>query len=304
MLDLNAVVADLDKMLRRVIGEDVSLVTLPGDELGTVLADRGQLEQVLVNLAVNARDAMPGGGKLTIETANVILTGDDVAVTAGGKAGPQVMLSVTDTGHGIPDDIRDHIFEPFFTTKDVASGTGLGLATVYAIVDQSGGSIMVSSQVGSGTTFRIYFPRFDATADVQAEPRSDRVLPAGTETVLLVEDDESVREVNREALLLAGYRVLSAASGDEALTIVGSHSEPIHLLLTDVIMPGMSGKELADHVRGARPQMKILFASGYTADVIARQGVLESGVDLIEKPVTPSTLAKKVREILDRPASV
>jgi PAS domain S-box-containing protein len=298
ILDLNEVVADLEKMLRRLIGEDIELVTKPGARLGRIKADPGQIEQVLLNLVVNARDAMPGGGKLTIETANVTLDEAYTQQRMGLEPGRYVMLAVKDTGTGIEPDILPHIFEPFFTTKGKFEGTGLGLATVYGIMTQSNGYIDVSSQVGTGTTFKFFLPEVDQTIEPAEQEQMDEG-PHGHETVLLVEDEASVRELTRTILLKHGYHVLEAASGREAILLSQQHQGTIELLATDVVMPQMSGPELAERLLKLRPQMKVLYMSGYTEDTILYHGVLETGVVFLQKPFTPTRLAHKVREILD-----
>ena len=298
VVSLNAVVESLQKILRRVLGEDVELAATPGPDLGAVRADVGQLEQVLMNLAVNARDAMPTGGKLTIETGNV--EHDPAFARGHGAVAVRqfVMLAVTDTGVGMDEATKARIFEPFFTTKEPGKGTGLGLATVYGIVQQSGGFIWVYSEPGHGTTFKIYLPRVDAPAEGVAVTA---VAPVGrgTETVLLAEDAAAVRAVARQVLERQGYTVLEAPDGELALHLAQRHSGPIHLLLTDVVMPGMSGRQLADRLAVARPDMKVLYASGYTDDSVVRHGVLEEGTAYLQKPFTPESLARKVRDVLD-----
>jgi two-component system, cell cycle sensor histidine kinase and response regulator CckA len=301
VLDLNSVVSDMEKMLRRLIGEDVELRTALAHDLGSIKADPGQVEQVIMNLCVNAREAMPHGGRLAIETANVYL-GEDYAARrlTDFTPGPYVVLKVTDTGTGMDEETREHIFEPFFTTKGAGKGTGLGLSTVYGIVRQSGGSVRVSSEVGRGSTFEVYFPR--AGEDAQeyrrgAEPEEDL---RGAETILLAEDEEMVRRLAREVLEIYGYRVLVATGGSAALLICERHEGPISLLVTDVVMPEMSGRELAARLAHMRPEMKVLYMSGYTDASVAGQESLEDRSDFLQKPFTPAALARKVREMLDR----
>jgi CheY-like chemotaxis protein len=285
-------------MLRRVIGEDVDLVTVLGSDTGAVKADVGQLEQVLMNLAVNARDAMATGGKLTIETANVEHDPEYAREQDAAPVSRFVMLAVSDTGVGMDEATKARIFEPFFTTKGPGKGTGLGLATVYGIVKQSGGFIWVYSEPGLGTTFKIYLPRVDAAATATAAPPASADSPRGTETVLLVEDADAVRAVTHQALARQGYTVLDAPNGAEALRIAADHPGPIHLLLTDVVMPGLSGRQLSDQLARLRPDTKVLFTSGYTDDAVVRHGVLESGIAYLQKPFTVDGLARKVREVL------
>jgi two-component system cell cycle sensor histidine kinase/response regulator CckA len=296
VLDLNAVVADLEKMLRRVIGEDVTLTTDLQPDLDPVKADPGQIEQVLMNLAVNARDAMPTGGSLVIETRNVEL--DDASI----RSGPHVLLAIADTGHGMTPEIRARIFEPFFTTKEKGKGTGLGLATVYGIVQQSGGHIAVSSKPGQGTIFKVYLPRTQEVVARGKSPRTTAPAPRGSEMVLLVEDEDAVRSLARLVLRRAGYRVLEAADGDEALRVVGRHQGPIHLLVADVVLPGQDGRQVAERLLGSHPGLKVLFLSGYTEDAVVRHGILEDQVHFLAKPYSPAVLAQKVREVLDAPA--
>ena len=299
VLDLNAVVADMDKMLRRIIGEDVELRTVPGAGLWPVKVDPTQIEQVIVNLAVNARDAMPHGGKLTVETANVTplqlppIRGE---LEGGGE---YVLLAIGDTGVGMSEAVQAHLFEPFFATKDEGKGTGLGLATVYGIVRQSGGDIQVASQAGQGTTLKIYLPRAAEAASALPSRDGAGSLPGGTETVLLVEDDPGVRALAGRVLCRQGYHVWEAADGPQALRLVAEQGDPMHLLLSDVIMPGMSGPVLADQLRAERPQLKVLFISGYADEALGRHGVLESGIPFLQKPFSPESLARKVREVLD-----
>ena len=301
ILDLNTVVTTMELMLRRLIGEDIELSTDLSPALGQVKADPGQLEQVIVNLVVNARDAMPDGGRITIGTVDVDLSTSYSNAHPGVRPGPHVLLSVADTGLGMSDETQAHLFEPFFTTKEKGKGTGLGLATVYGIVQQSGGHIRVNSVAGSGATFLIYLPRVEPRGDdVPGTDRSFLPHPSpGTETVLLAEDEEVVRRLAREILIDNGYQVLDAGNGREALLISEAHRGEIHLLLTDVVMPRLSGRELVERIRPLRPDMRVLYMSGYTDDAILRHGVLEEEVPFLQKPFTAEILARKVREVLD-----
>jgi two-component system cell cycle sensor histidine kinase/response regulator CckA len=303
-LNLNEVVAESGKMLRRLIGEHVEIVTVLDPALGLVVADRGQMNQILMNLTINGRDAMPGGGRIDIETANVDLGRDGALPHKDAAAGSYVRLSVADTGAGMSQETIEHVFEPFFTTKGLGIGTGLGLSTVYGIVRQSGGWIQVDSRLGEGSRFQIYLPR---VADVVAtrEPSARQaVIPGGAETILVAEDQSEVRRLALRILRSNGYELLEASSGPEALQLSRGHSGPIHLLVTDVIMPGMTGRELASRLLATRPEMKVLYVSGYTADVIGREGVLEPGVAYLPKPFTPAQLSIKVREVLGQSKSV
>ncbi|MDP2646440.1 MAG: response regulator [Desulfobacterales bacterium] len=299
-LDLNAVITDLNKMLVRVIGEDVTVQTVLAADLGNVNADPFQMEQVLMNLAVNARDAMPQGGNLTIETAGVDLDAAHARARAVKmKPGPYVMLAVSDTGTGMSEEIQKYIFEPFFTTKEKGRGTGLGLSTVYGIVKQNNGFIFCNSEPGKGATFKIYLPGTEGEAEPLEKEKISLEGLAGSETVLLVEDDAAVRKLVGKILKGYGYSVLEARNGQEALDVCKQHEGPIHLMLTDAVMPGMSGRELADRIGPLCPEMKILFMSGYGENVIANFGVLESGLNFIAKPFSRESLARKVREALD-----
>ncbi|HYT83053.1 MAG TPA: response regulator [Gemmatimonadales bacterium] len=301
VLNLNAVVTNTEKLLRRLLGEDVQLVTAPAPQLGAVKADPGQLEQVIVNLAVNARDAMPEGGKLTIETANAVMDEAYVRDHPLAKPGPYVMLAVSDTGAGMDEQTQRRIFEPFFTTKEPGKGTGLGLATVYGIVKQSGGFIWVYSEPGHGTTFKIYLPRVAEPVETVTPPAALGESLRGSETVLLAEDAAAVRAVTRQVLDRLGYTVLEAPNGAAALHLATKHHGPIHLLLTDVIMPELGGRQLAQQLIALRPELRVLYASGYTDDAVVRHGVLTPGVAYLQKPFTPDVLARKVREVLDSP---
>jgi two-component system, cell cycle sensor histidine kinase and response regulator CckA len=298
VLDLNAVVTNVGKMVGRLIGEDIELVTSPGAGLGRVKADPSQIEQVIMNLAVNARDAMPEGGKLILETANVEVDEAFARNHIPMGLGPYVVLSVKDTGCGMDAEVQAHLFEPFFTTKEVGKGTGLGLATVYGIVKQSGGYIWADSEPGKGTTFKIYFPRIEELASVVEVAKAQAGLPSGSETILLVEDEEPVRSLVRGILMASGYAVLEAGRPEEALLICQRHQGPIHLLLTDVVMPEMGGRELAKHVEIVRPDTKVLYMSGYTNGSIVH-AVSDARAVLLQKPFTPESLARKVREVLD-----
>jgi PAS domain S-box-containing protein len=300
VLDLNDVLLRMDKMLQRILGADVDLVSRPSRPLGRVRADPTSVEQVIMNLVVNARDAMPTGGKLTMETANVVLDEAYAEQHLGVKVGPHVMLAVTDTGTGMEKAVLARIFEPFFTTKGSGKGTGLGLSTVFGIVQQCGGSVWVYSEVGKGTVFKVYFPRVDAETDSGHE-LAGKVARRGSETILLVEDDDQVRAVVRGILRRSGYHIIEAASAGEALLHGEQHPGTIHLLLTDVVMPQMSGPTLARRLAGARPEMKVLCMSGYTDDSIVRHGVLDARIAYLQKPITPETLTSKVREVLDGP---
>jgi CheY-like chemotaxis protein len=288
----------MDRLLRRLIGEDVDLRTVLAQDVGAVRADAGQLEQVIVNLAVNARDAMPGGGKLTIETANVVLGELYAAGRVVVAPGSYVVVAVSDTGTGLDANTQARAFEPFFTTKPKGQGTGLGLATVYGIVKQSGGYVWVYSEPGHGATFKVYLPRVDAPPEASPGVAAAVGSLRGSETILLVEDQEEVRALTRRILGKRGYRVLVAANGGDALRLAKQHGGAVELLLTDVVMPGMSGPELSLRLGPLHPEMKVLYLSGYTDEAILHHGVLEPGVAFLQKPFTPEILARKVREVL------
>jgi len=299
VLELNAVVANMDKMLRRLIGEDIELATALHAEAGAVNADPGQLEQVLLNLVVNARDAMPGGGRVLIETTRVLLRDELVERRHRLPPGDYACLAVTDSGAGMDESTQAHLFEPFFTTKEVGKGTGLGLATVYGIVKQSGGYIWVYSEPGRGTTVKVYLPRVPGAAEPPLPAPELPALRGGHETVLLVEDAAPVRTLARRSLEARGYTVLDAADGPSAIELSARHAGAIAVLVTDVVMPGMSGRELAERLAPTRPEMKVLYTSGYTDDAMVRQGVLNAGVAFLQKPFVPDSLARKVRDVLD-----
>ncbi|HEX8696051.1 MAG TPA: PAS domain S-box protein [Longimicrobium sp.] len=301
VLDLNAVVLDMERMLRRLIGEDVELVTRLERSAAHVRADPGQLEQVLLNLAVNARDAMPSGGRLIVETRNARLDEELKRTYPYVVPGSYVLLAVTDTGHGMDRETQERVFEPFFTTKP--RGTGLGLSTVYGIVKQSGGYIWVYSEPENGTTFRIYLPPVEAPAEEAASGPGAAAPTRGAETVLLAEDEETVRRLARRVLQRSGYTVLEAADGEEALRVAGAHRGPIHLLVTDVVMPRLGGRDLAARLLAARPGLRVLYVSGYTEEAVQRHGVLDPGIGFLEKPFTAEALAERVRRALDEPAA-
>lgn len=303
ILNLNDLLVNLDKMLRRLIGEDIELVILPAADIGLLKVDAGQIEQVIVNLVVNARDAMPRGGSLTIKTENLTVDSALAASYPELQPGEYVRLTVRDTGVGMTEEVKAHLFEPFYSTKKEGKGTGLGLATCYGIIKQNDGYIAVESEINQGSTFHIYLPRLEKAAGMQ--PTSDQagVMPQGSETVLLVEDEPAVREVATRMLREQGYHVLVAANGDEALTLARSRlNEPIHLLVTDVVMPRLSGKAVADQLRKVRPDLKVLFISGYSDDTLSRHGaaVETTSVNFLQKPFSPTLLAYKVREVLDK----
>jgi signal transduction histidine kinase len=297
-LDLNSLVSEIEKMLRRLIGEDMIVKIQLAPALGRIKADPGQIEQILINLAVNARDAMSPGGVLTIETR--ALPGPLLGGTPGPASGGVVRLTVADTGSGMSSEVQSHLFEPFYTTKEPGKGTGLGLATVYGIVKQSGGTIQVFSAVGQGTKFVIDLPQSGDAGPTGELSRGVAKIAQGTETILLTEDEELVRSLARMALKTAGYTVLTACDGEDALRVSRHHDGAIHILVTDLVMPRLSGRPLADSLRKERPEMKVLYISGYTDDAVIRGGALEAEVAFLPKPYTPSILLKKIREVLDR----
>ncbi len=299
VLDLNAVVSNMDKMLRRLIGEDVDLITVLRPGLGTVKVDPGQIEQVIMNLAVNARDAMPEGGRITIETANVDLSAEYASFHAAVQPGPHVMMTVTDTGTGMDDATKQRLFEPFFTTKELGKGTGLGLSTVYGIVKQSSGSIWVYSEPGKGTCFKVYLPRDEEPDALRRSARRPGCGPRGKETLLLVEDEPVVRMLAAEIMRKSGYHVLEAGNGGEALRLIGGRKNFIDLMVTDVVMPGIGGRELVEQLPPFLAGMKILYMSGYPDDAVGRHGFLDPETPFLQKPFTADGLLRKIREVLD-----
>jgi len=301
VLDLNGIVIGLDKLLRRLMDEDIEMLTVADKPVGPIKADPGQIEQVIMNLVVNARDAMPDGGRLIVETADVDLDAVYARDHATVRPGRYVMLAVSDTGTGMSAETVAHIFEPFYTTKENGRGTGLGLSTVYGIVKQSGGYIWVYSEAGRGTTFKVYLPRVNEAVEAlpAAKAAPERRVRNGSETILLVEDEPDLRELTRTVLAAKGYTVVEAQNAEEAERLADSNGTKIHLLLTDVIMPGISGRELAKRILGRNPGVRVLYMSGYTYNVIAQGGTLERGVAFLQKPFAPSALVEKVREVLD-----
>jgi CheY-like chemotaxis protein len=291
VFNINTVVVEIQKLLQRLLADNIELVSVLDPELEPVDADPGQIELVIMNLAINAGDAMPAGGKLMIETANVELDTSDTSRYIDVKPGHYVLLAVSDSGTGMDAETTQRIFEPFFTTKDVGKGTGLGLSTVFGIVKQSGGDI--------GTTFKIYLPRVQASVEQLEKPTTDTKLPRGSETILLTDDEELVRSFEREVLIERGYTVLEAHGPSHALELAREHSGPIHLLLTDVVMPELNGRELSEQLTQNRPEIKTLYTSGYASGAIVHHGILESGVAFLPKPLNRNSLAYKVREVLD-----
>ena len=298
VIDINGLISRLSGMLKRLIGDNVSLVCHLNPEVSAITADPGQIEQILINLAVNARDAMAEGGKLLIETANDEFDHTYTESHPDVDPGPYVRISVSDTGHGMTADVIEHVFEPFFTTKPLGEGTGLGLATVFGIVKQSGGHIGVYSEPGHGTTFNVYFPR-KMEPSVNSSEEASRPGKRGSETILLVEDDRRVRQITSQYLREAGYFVIEASSGSDVQQLAGQYSQPIQLLISDVVMPGLNGRQVADHFLKYHPGARVLFVSGYTNDIIVQRGVLENGMAFLQKPFTQQSLARKVREVLD-----
>ncbi len=298
VINLNDIVAGILKMMRRLIGEDINLIWMPGANLWPVKIDPAQVDQILANLCVNARDAIGGVGKITVETRNV--TPDEICCSdlAEFNSGDYVMLTVSDDGCGMDKDTIENLFEPFFTTKEVGAGTGLGLATVYGIVKQNDGFIHVTSEPGTGAIFKIYFPRTHEAIKTKDEPVPEKIAN-GTETVLLVEDEESILELSKAILERFGYTVLAARTPGEAIAFSKQHEDPIHLLITDVVMPEMNGKELKRQIEILKPNIKVLFMSGYTADIIVHRGIIEENVHFLQKPFSIQAMAGKVREVLD-----
>ena len=299
-INLNDLIEHVSRMITTLIGENIKLRTVLSATLSLIKADPGQAEQVIINLAANARDAMPDGGELTIETSDVYLDENYSGTHSGVLSGNYVVMTVTDNGMGMTRDTLEHAFEPFFTTKESGRGTGLGLATVYGIVKQNGGTIEIYSEISRGTVFKVYFPVSTQALTESVQDRDRGNIPAGSETILIVEDREDVLEFSRDILSQAGYRVLTAESGEQALTVSESYGDKIHMLITDIILPGMNGREIAERISVLRPGIRVLYNSGYTAEVIDRQGVLEKGIQFINKPFSSQELTAKIREILDK----
>jgi CheY-like chemotaxis protein len=301
VVDLNAVLAESDRMFRRIIGEDVSLCTALAPDLWRVRVDPARFDQVMLNLVVNARDAMPEGGRLTIETANVLLDPSRAAAIPESEPGEFVLVAVSDTGIGMTPEVQARVFEPFYTTKGAGHGTGLGMATAYGIVRQTGGHIAVYSEPGVGTVFKVYLPRVNGEGEAVPPPKVDRRLATGAETILLVEDEDGVRGLTARVLQRAGYRVFTAANGHEALALAEERGDAIDLLVTDVIMPQMNGRQLAERLLERWPGLRVLYVSGYTDDAVLRHGVLRAEVAFLQKPYLPSALTNKIRAVLDAP---
>jgi len=304
VLDLNEIVENMNRMLKRMIGEDIQFLTILTPGLWPVKVDPGQIEQVIMNLAVNARDAMPQGGRLTLETSNMNLDEEYARRHISVKPGPYVMMAVTDTGCGMDAVTRSHLFEPFFTTKEKGKGTGLGLSTVYGIIKQSGGNIWAYSEVGRGSAFKVYLPRAEGAVKSYKPKEIAPAVAKGTETILLVEDEDAVRTMISRVLQGSGYTVLEACQGKEAIEVCRKHRGPIHLMVTDVIMPQMSGRELAERLATVRPKMRVLFMSGYPDKAIVHHGVLDPGTAFLQKPFTLTALENKVREVLEPTAGI
>jgi two-component system, cell cycle sensor histidine kinase and response regulator CckA len=299
VMNVNSAVLQTEKMLRRLLGEDIELKLILGEDVGNIKADQNHIEQAIVNLTVNARDAMPEGGRITVETANVHLDETYARTHLGMKPGDFVMLAVSDTGFGMDAETRRRLFEPFFTTKEQGKGTGLGLATVYGAIKQLGGDIWVYSEPGTGTTFKLYFPRVvEDTVQQPADTLAAAEAPH-TETILVVEDEQAVRDLTVKILQKLGHTVLAAANGADAIEIAGHYGDTISLLLTDVVMPNMSGRQVAEHLLILRPGLKVLYLSGYTDNTVVHHGVLEDGVEFLPKPFSREALARKIREVLD-----
>ena len=300
IIDLNDLIEHVHKMILTLIGENIKLSIVPCRDLSPIKADPGQIEQVIINLAVNARDAMPAGGNLTIETSGIYLDERYFQIHPDVLPGNYVMMAITDTGSGMSKDVLNHIFEPFFTTKDLGRGTGLGLSTVYGIVKQNGGTIEIYSEISQGTVFKVYFPASSQLKIDSPEPEETSIMPAGMETILIAEDKSEVLEFCRDVLVQLGYKILTAMSGEEALSIAENYKENIDLLMTDIVLPGINGRITAEKLSALRPGIKILYNSGYTAEVIDKQGILEKGINFISKPFTSQKLSVKIREILDK----
>jgi signal transduction histidine kinase/ActR/RegA family two-component response regulator len=304
VVQLNALILNMQKMLSRLIGEDIDLITIPAAEPDTARTDPSQLEQVIMNIAVNARDAMPGGGKLIIETANAEVDRTYAGANVDLKPGSYVVVAISDTGLGMDPETTAHLFEPFYTTKPPGKGTGLGLATAYGIVRQSGGAISVYSEPGHGTTVKIYLPPAEARAPAEGVEESVTARLGGTETILVVEDEARVRRLICEVLIARGYRVLEAVRGEDAMRQAANHNGRIHLLLADVVLPEMSGPQVVEQIRATQPGIRVLYMSGYTDEAIAHHGILESAQPFLQKPFLPAALARKVREVLNAQVSV